>query len=241
MQELGQEERKRLLVMACRGVDHAGMFVAPLIQELVKFKDHSVTTALERWLALPAVESFMPQEAVSVFVWAHVALGMLGVPLRTRLRAEDFPENTALAALGELYYWLHRRDLTPDEVDCACAPVLDVLLGPDQFGAASALHMVNRSMMHENEVRESVLRKFPGAMASICRNALRQPANQICYFPHFLHERRDVLRFSVDLIGNLGSPEDLPILRRLSEDAEIGESAIKAIQLIERQSNSMSA
>jgi len=240
MQELGQGDRKRLLAMACRGVDHAGMFVAPLIQETVKFKDRSVTAALERWLALPAVESAMPQEAVSVFVWAHVGLGMLDVPLPTRLGTEDAPEKSALAAFGELYYWLHRQDLTPDELDHACASVLDALLGPSRFGAASALHMVTRSMSHESGVRESVLRKFPGAMASICRNALRQSGHQIGYFPHFLHDKREVLRFSVDLIGHVGGTEDLPLLRRLSEDTEIGESAIKAIQLIERRSNSMS-
>ena len=240
MQELGQEDKKRLLAMACQGAEYAGMFLAPLIQELVEYNERSAAPAIERWLALPAIESVMPQESVSVFVWAHVALAMLGVPLPTHQGAEESPAKAALAAFGRLYYWIHRQDLTPNELDRACAPFLDVLLGPNQFGAVSALHMVTRSMSHENGVRESVLRKFPGAMASICRNALQQSGQQVGYFPHFLHEKRDVLRFSVDLIGHVGGTEDLPLLRRLSEDTEVGESAIKAIQLIERQSNSMS-
>lgn len=234
MQEMGPDDKKRLLAMACQGAEYAGMFLAPLIRELVEYNDRSVAPALVRWLALPAVNSFMPQESVSVFVWAHVALGMLGVPLPGHQRAEESPAKAALAALGTLYYWIHRRDLTPDDLDRACAPVLDVLLRPDQFGAASALHMVTRSMSHEKEVREAALQKFPGAMASVCRNALQKSAHQIGYFPHFLHEKRDVLRFAVDLIGHGGRAEDLPLLRRLSEDMEIGESAIKAIQQIER-------
>lgn len=241
VRELGQDDRRRLLTMACQGADeYAGMFLAPLIQELVAYNDRSAAQAIERWLALPAIESVMPQEAVSVFVWAHVALGMLGVPLPRHQGTEEPSTQAALAAFGELYYWLHRQDLTSDELDRASGPVLGALLRPDQFGAASALHMVTRSMSHENGVRESVLRKFPGAMASICRRALQQPDRQIGYFPHFLHKKRDVLRFSIDLIGHVGGTEDLPLLRRLSEDTEIGESAIKAIELIERQSNSMS-
>lgn len=237
MQDLGQDDKKRLLAMACQGAEYAGMFVAPLIQELVEFNDRSVAPAIERWLAPPAIESFMPQESVAVFVWAHVALGMLGVPLPTHQTIDESPTKAALAAFGPLCYWIHRPDIAPDELNRACAPALDVLLGPDQFGAASALHMVTRSMSHENGVRESVLRKFPDAMASICRNALQQSGHQIGYFPHFLHEKSDVLRFSVDLLGHVGGTEDLPLFRRLSEDTEIGESAIKAIEMIERQSN----
>lgn len=50
----------------------------------------------------------------------------------------------------------------------------------------------------------------------------------------------DPKRTSVDLIGHAGRVENLPLLRWLTDDAEIRKSAIKAIQLIERQPNSMS-
>lgn len=239
MQELTPDDRKRLLAMACRGADYAGMFVAPLIQELVEHSDRSVAPAIQRWLELPAVESFIPQDSVSVFVWAHVALGMLGVPLPARDVHEDSPAKAALIAFGELYYWIHRRDFEAEHLDQACAPALAVLLRPNQFGAASALHMVTRSMMHEDGVRESVIREFPGAMASICRNALRLPDHQVGYFPHFVHDKLDALRFSIDLIGSLGDMGDLPLLRSLSEDMDIGESAIKAIRHLEVRSSSI--
>jgi hypothetical protein len=233
MQELSPDERKRLLAMACRGADYAGMFVATLIQELVEHSDRSVAPAIERWLELPVVDSFMPQESVSVFVWAHVALGMLGVPLPARDGHEDSPAKAALTAFGELYYWIHRRDLEARYLDQVCAPALGVLLKPDQYGAASALHIIIRSMLHEDGVRESVIRKFPSVVASICRNALRLPEHQVGYFPHFPHDKREVLRFLVDLIGSLGGMGDLPLLRSLSEDMDIGASAIKAIRHLE--------
>lgn len=149
---------------------------------------------------------------------------------------EDSPAKDALIAFGKLYYWIHRTDLEVDEIDRACVPALDVLVRPDQFGAAPALHMLTRSMLHEDGVRESVIRWFPGTMANVCRNALRQADDQIGYFPYFPHDKHEVLQSSVDLIGSLGDIGDLPLLRAISEHADIGPSAIKAIQRIEGQS-----
>ena len=233
IQELSEDQRKRLLTLACQGAEHAGMFVSPLIQELTEYQDRKAATALERWTALPEFHSFMPQESVSVFVWAHVALGMLGVSLPEERGDMDSPAKDAMIAFGDIYYWIHRADLDADRVEQSCSPALEVLLQPDQFGAASVLCMVTKSMTHENGVRESVIRRFPDKMTCICRNALQRPDDQVGYFPHFAYDKRDVLQFSVSLMGNLGGIEDLPLLRSLSDDLELGESAIKAIQLIE--------
>lgn len=233
IQELSQDQRKRLLTMACRGAEYAGLFVSPLIQELTEYQDPTVAPALERWTALPELNSFMPQESISVFVWAHVALGILGAPLPADRGDMDSPAKDALIALGDMYYWIHRADLDADRIAQSCLPALDVLLQPNQLGAASTLYLMATSLSYENGVRESVIRRFPDEMANIGRNALRRPDDQVGYFPHFAHDKRNVLRFSVGLIGNLGGIEDLPLLRSLSEDLEIGESAIEAIQLIE--------
>jgi hypothetical protein len=132
-----------------------------------------------------------------------------------------------------MYYWIHRTDLDADRINQSCSPALDVLLQPDQLGAASALYLVSKSMSHENAARESVIQKFPGKMVFICQNALQRPDEQIGYFAHFANDRFDVLRFSVGVLGNLGGIGDLPLLRSLSDDQALGESAIKAIQLIE--------
>lgn len=233
IQELSQDKRKRLLTMACRGAEHARMFVSPLIQELTEYQDRMVAPALERWTTLPELNSVMPDESISIFVWAHVALGMLGAPLPADRGDMDSPAKDAMIAFGDIYYWIHRADLDTDLLDESCSPALEVLLQSDQFGAAAVLYMVTKSMSHENGVRESVIQRFPDKMVCICRNALRQQDGQVGYFPHFAYDKRDVLQFSVGLIGNLGGIEDLPLLRSLSEDLKIGESAIQAIQLIE--------
>ncbi|MBB3759558.1 NERD domain-containing protein [Xanthomonas arboricola] len=233
IQELNQHQRKRLLTMACRGAGYAGLFVSPLIQELTEYQDPKVAPALERWTALPELNSFMPQESISVFVWAHVALGMLGTPPPADRGDVESPAKDALIALGDLHYWAHRSDLDADRLAQSCSAAMEVLLHPTQLGAASALYLVTKSMSYENAARESVIQKFPGKMLCICRNALQRPDDQIGYFGPFGYDRLDVLRFSIDVLGNLGVAGDLPFLRSLSDDQALGESAIKAIQLIE--------
>lgn len=231
--DLSRDDSKRLLEMACLGAGRADLFLAPLIQELAKFNDRSVAPAIAKWLGLPEIDSLMPQEAVSAFVWSHAAMGMLGVERPENPTTAHSNAGIALASLGDLYYWIHREDLGPQEIEDKCRPALEALLDLNQTGAASALCMVVHSMSYEADTRESVLRRFPREMAAICRRCLLRPAQQVGYFPHFQHDRLGVLRFSINLLGYGGDVQDLRLLRELSRDVELGESAISAIRLIE--------
>lgn len=233
--ELDQENKKRQLMMACQGADNAGLFLTPLIQELMEYNHRSITPAISKWLELPADDSFMPQESVSVFVYAHIAMGKLSEPLPTHLETNESQAKAAMAAFGRLYYWIHRQDLMPDERDRACSPDLEMLLDSNQRGAASALRMLTKSIWGENDAGEAIIRKFPQAMANICRNALRAPDHQVSYFPQFIDSKLDILLFSINWLGHAGGMEDVPYLRQLVEDAEVGESAITAIHLIEQK------
>jgi len=230
---LSHDDRKRFLGMACMGAGEAGLFLAPAIQKLASFRDHSVAPAIARWLNLPRIESVMPQDAVSAFVWAHSAFGMLGAELPARQLADDSMAGSALASLGDLYYWMHREDLTPDEVEFRSNGALGALLDPRQTCAASALRLVVDSTSYDSDMRESVVRRFPAAVLDICRGCLMRPDQQGGYFPHFKHELDGVVRFSIELLGYGGDGMDLPILRKLSRDSKMGDSAINAIRMIE--------
>lgn len=233
IQELSPDQRKLLLTMAFRGARFPGLFLSSLIQELIEYQDPIIAPDLERWTALPELNSIMPQESISVFVWAHVGLGMLGAPLPSDRGDVNSPAKDALLAYADIYYWIHRADLDADRIDQFCSSALDVLLLPNQHGAAFTLHLLTISLSYENSVRDSVMTRFPDKVVRISRNALLRPDDQLGYFPDFLYKTRDILRFSVGVIGNLGGIEDLPLLRQLSEDLEIGDSAIEAIHAIE--------
>jgi len=233
--ELGSDEKKEFLRMACLGAEYAGLFLTSVIQELAKTNDPGVAPALSKWLELPKVDSFMPQEAIAVFVWAHAAFGMLGMELPARQLAGQSVAGLALESLADLYYWIHRGDLVPAEIEARSSAALNRLLDPNQTGAASALRLVVDSTVHEGEMRESVVQRFPALVIDVCRRCLQSPDQQTGYFPHFKHDVDGVVKFAIDALGYIGDQDDLRILRRLSRDPKNGASAISAIRMIEER------
>jgi hypothetical protein len=82
--------------------------------------------------------------------------------------------------------------------------------------------------------KRSLLRRFPVQSAMICREALRRIGKQVRYFPHaFMGDQHSEIRFSIEVLGELGIATDLPVLRTLSDDPDLGRSAIAAIRKLE--------
>lgn len=234
IQALETADRRRLLTMACRGASEAGLFVVPLIQELASYDDPAVAPAIQRWLEAPAVDSFMPQEAIAIFLAAHVAFGKLGVTLPPPTSVATGQSAQALLAVGRLYYWTHRTDRSPDQIHSACTALLTELQAPDQRGAASVLYGVAHATSRTDDTHRLLWQRFPQMAAQVSRNALRRPDEQLGYFRFFdLHDRDNALRFAVGLLGELGDMGDLPLLRSLSDDQAVGVTAVAAIQCIE--------
>jgi len=114
-------------MMAARGAEDSSFFLSPLITDLASSGDSRVGPSIVRWTALPPTDSFMPQDAIAVFVVAHVALGRLACALPDSSSAPNGPVAEALAACGEVLYWRNRVDLTPTESHRACHRPLDIL------------------------------------------------------------------------------------------------------------------
>jgi len=233
--ELGSDEKKEFLRMACLGAEDPGIFLTSVIQELAESNDPLVAPALRRWLELPKVESFMPQEAIAAFIWAHAAFGMLGMELPARQLAGQSMAGLALESLGDLYYWIHRGDLAPSAIEAKSSGALKCLIDPHQTGVASVLRLVVDSTAYEGEMRESVMQRFPALVMDVCRRCLQNPEIQTAYFPHFKHDVEGVVKFSIDVLGSVGEHDDLLVLRRLSRDPINGASAISAIRMIEER------
>jgi hypothetical protein len=233
IQELKPDEEKRLLLMACQGIDRVGLFVDPLLQELLAHAEPSTVTAIERWTHLPEVNSFMPQEAVSVFVWAHIAIGRLGGVLPQDRGVGETDAAACLLAFGEIYYWSNRADLSETEVNEACQSAFNLLLRDDQVAAVAAFRDVV-GIFNVSKDRARVLKRFPIQMLAMCRSAVLQQAQQVSYFPFHSGDRRiQLLNFAIAAIGEIGCQEDLRVLRGLCEQIDIGPVAFKAIQTIE--------
>lgn len=226
---------------ACEGASEVGLFLTPLIIDLADYGDAAAGPSIEKWAKLPALDSFMPQEAIAIFVSAHIALGHLGFPLPVHGASAASGASGALSACGALHYWTSRRDISDNERSMSCERLWDVLMQHDEGAALAALLACENSLRHgmvrllkAPSDQRSLVRRFPVQSALICREALRRIGKQVRYFPHaFMGDQHSEIMFSIDVLGELGNAADLAALRALSDDPDLGTSAIAAIRKLE--------
>lgn len=241
--DLSEHERKQLLMMAAKGADDSSFFLSPLIIDLASFGDLKVGGSIVRWTKLPPTDSFMPQDAIAVFVVAHIALGRLACHLPDWQEATDSPSSEALTACGAILYWCNRADLDEDTKRNACHHSLTVLGRHEQGAALDVIrnceHALVEGVKHlpgEAPVDRTIVGRFPTEVAEICRHALLRPALQVGYFHHFLHsDRHQDLKVAIDILAHHGNTTDLPLLRRCAADRILGTSAIVAVRTVEER------
>jgi len=239
--ELSEAQRKRFLIMAAKGASDSYFFISCLLLDLVSFNDPKVGEIIGRWTVVPALDSCMPQEAIEVFVIAHLSLGRLGCVLPVQTSCGN-PSADALTACGEILYWLNRIDMAVEIRRSNCREPLNVLL-KNTGVALDAVRQcayvcfdgTNRFPGAES-VRLSIVDNFPERITEICRLALHSTDIQTGYFRHLSErDRVQVLNFALGVLGRHGNEADLSLLRQFSDDSNQGQSAIKAIKNLEQR------
>jgi hypothetical protein len=243
--ELKPDDLRTLLTMAAQGADDDASFISVLIVELASLNERACGLLIGRWALLPRADCFMPQDAVGVFITAHVALARLGcnqpIPfLKTPL--SDAAQ--ALAACATLLFWLNRTDLPIQARRANCEQALGLLTKHELGTAASAIREFYRAPAMSSEgfhrlpgsepVQISLGDSFPKQVAEICRECLRNPDRQTGYFRYFT--RQDLLIFAIDALARWGDVTDLELLRAVSHAADVGPAAIHAIKTLEQSS-----
>ena len=240
--ELEEDDRKTLLKMAVNGVPDTAAFLVPLLIDLASFSDPEIGDSVARWATLPPTDSVMPQDAIAVFVVAHIALARFRCPLPDRLRPGDGPAAEALAACGELLYWCNFIDLDESSRRKACNAPLKVLL----HNSSAALDVLwycedvrgwgLDQLPGMDLAKRSIVNSFPSESVEMCRHALTGATNQVGYFRGYSKfDRQRNLTFAINLIGQHGNSTDLRLLREYSNDAELGTSAIQAVKTLEER------
>ncbi len=242
---LPDHDRKTLLTMAARGATGSSFFLLPLLIDLASFGDPGVGESIVRWTALPPTDSFMSQNAVQVFVLAHIALARLGcdLPVPDRPLTSGNASAAVLTACGRILYWSNRTDLDENTKAEACYPSLGVLVEHGQDAALDVLrHCEDDGMegvLHlpgDALAIWSIVGLFPAKMAEMCRHALHKPERQVGYFRHFSnHDRLQNLSFAIHVLELHGNSMDAPLLRRYTSDPNLGTDAIAALQAIEER------
>ena len=247
---LSADERKRLWMMACEGTDHAGLFLAGLIQELIATGDPVVARAMGKWASMPDAASVMPQEALRVFFQTHVGLGTLGVPLPAFQEDLSSAAQVALRVCSELCYWLARRNLAEAGAGPIAERLLQALFAPEAIaGAAGAVMATEQALTATWSAVDrdcaapdgvSLMCAFPQAVLAISRQSLDGTFVPATYFGSFGVRNRaeEVAIFAIGVLATYGDDTDLHRLRELSVKEGTGVHAIQAIRAIERRAES---
>lgn len=235
IQGLDDSRQKQLFIKACRGAEAPHLsFLGILIRRLCEFDDPEVASVIARWTALPDKRSFMPQDAVEVLVSAHEALGCLAAEL-PRWRGEpNCPADHALLACAELAYWSCRKDLTSTQISAHIGGASRILLDHSLSASAGALLLTTSRMLWEKRTWKSMVQLYPELCLTICRKALSRRDEQVSYFQHEFPGNVDsVAEFSIQVLGEIGEIDDLPLLRSLCDHQQLGTSSLKAIAQLE--------
>jgi len=239
--ELPNDHRKALLIMAAKDVGDRSMFTPSLIADVASDSDVAVGPFIERWTALPAKRDAFLQDTIRAFEMAHAALARLRCPLPDRSAEAASPADQALLACGQLLYWLNRDDLPVSARKANCAAPLSVV-SRHETGVAAAVvgeffrsdHMFAESARRlpgSEPVVTSFGQFFPDEIAAVYRAALEKPSVQSGYFGFFRIE--DVIEKALVNLGRFGGPNDIPLLRAWTVHPDLGRFAIQAIRQIE--------
>ncbi|KAF0809667.1 NERD domain-containing protein [Alcanivorax sp. S71-1-4] len=235
IQGLDDSRTKQFLTKACRGASAPYVsFLGILIRQLSDFNDPDTASAIAPWTELPDKKSFIPQDAIEVFVVAHEALGHLGASLPLLRGDPASAPDHALLACGELYYWSNRSDVGNPQIADHTLPARTVLLDHSQCAGAAALQLTTSHMLSQDGTRKSLAREYPDMALEICREAIKRRDAQVSYFQHgFSDDSASIAGFSIQILGALGNEDDLQLLKALCDHERHGVGALDAIKRIE--------
>ena len=241
--ELSDHDRRALLMRASSGADDTSFCVNLVLIELAALGSSEIGKSFFRWTKLPSPDSFMPQQSLSVFVIAHIALARLGVSLPARQSAHSQTAK-AMVACGETLYWCNRHDLGESARRCGYEARVQELVGELADSALHVIRQCEQQVIHRYmecmpggpPVVRSISRRFPNEVLDICRRFLLATKDQVEYFQHYTDfDRRDDRGFAIGTLGQYGNSADLRGLRRYAKDPEVGRAAIAAIRKIEER------
>ena len=239
--ELSPDKQKTLLIMAGRGASLESPFVSILINQLAAFNDPATNAIIDRWIKLPPVQCAMRQDAIGNFAVAHIALGRLGCGLPELEGKHESDGARALAACGDILYWMNRIDLPNTQRRAACTDAL-ALLSRHELGVAAAVisefsngHTIWSEGLSRlpgtEKVYISIGEAFPAEIVQIFRECLRTPTLQRGYFEWL--DRNQTFDCAVQALDEWGDVTDISLLRIWSVVPSTAQQALKAIRKLE--------
>ncbi|WP_294959780.1 SMEK domain-containing protein [uncultured Flavobacterium sp.] len=217
-------------------------FVRPLIFTSEEALGAECCPFLVKYADREMIETTMPQERLKTYIIVCLIFAKYGYAIGNLIEKTPEPAQKLLVALGELLYWINRKDLTSDEIKKSSKKALNVLFGiPSSYlvDAIKQFQFASFSISYPSTFMEEInfpTKVFSELIVSACRTALRGDVEQLSV--NRLDNQKDILRFAIDQIASTGDIKDIILLKDFADDFDLGKNAVKAIKEIEITSNS---
>ena len=244
LDNLVDDDRKKLLKMAAKGAPEDSLWIVPLIFDLLSYGAQSIGEEIARWTALPRANNIVnPGNAIGRYVMAHIALARLCCPLPENRNQDSNSADRSLKACGFILYWINRIDICEAERLSYCESGLHTLEREGRFSAIDVICECEHATLEfpiefhgDQAVIHSIVRRFPNEVAAISRSALRDSKSLIGYFKNWskFNTNRNLL-FAINVLKHYGSGEDQTLLRKYATKQELGKQALEALKALEQR------
>jgi energy-coupling factor transporter ATP-binding protein EcfA2 len=235
LEQMPVEKKKLFYTMALKGGD-GQLFMISLIFSAARVLEAGVCPFLIRFTQSPVTDEHMPQHSMAVFIYVHLLLAWFRAPLTSRLARESDSRQKTLFACAELYYWLNREDLSPEERRREGAPAAAILFDPkNEFAlegiwqSERAIHTSDYKYYWQGRTIQWPTIEYNKQIAMIARKAIQHPEWAKGIFDH----SDEQMAHAIELLKRCGNSSDILLLKQIAAHPNWGSCAVDAIKALE--------
>jgi hypothetical protein len=232
-ESLRDEEKKKLLIFSLRG--ESGLFVNSYwyLDLLSKLGFDGAEDILARYGGRIDPESHCPQDNVACFVTANEAWAQIADQPLPYLDSSS-PDHRVWAVLGDLLYWLNRRDR--DSAERVSFLSQELKSYPEALpDALRQLERCNYMRIRPTSALQSLLAAQADAVRDALHGTLQSARHLTSVFRGGPIPLVELVQWTISTLGEIGDGKTVSFLRGWTENAICGRDAIHAIEQIEHR------
>jgi hypothetical protein len=235
---LDPQQRTELYTIAALGAPPHGFWNDWLLRRLIDAEDRRTLPAFVLWATRLNMDTPYIQGVGSCYALAMEGSAQL-MERPPQLKDCQGQDAEAWQCYGAIIFWLHRSELSRDDIAERCAPLWRRLATDLAPAAADALYWLSHPSVAVSSEGKPILPKLIGTFREELRNMLewslehRQSLTSI--FGHRGHGspirgRGGLADYIINTLGHVGNVSTVELLRTYADDSILGSTAIKSIR-----------
>lgn len=231
---LDGQQTEKFYKMALKGI--SDVFFGPyLLLKAEKKIGEKVCSLITKWTKSSVISKVMPQDSIRMFLLSHIILGKHNYPLISRFKKSITQDEISLFAAAELYYWVNRTDLKPEEIIKASKAAAETLFDNSNSYVIDTIFEYRENLIQANLIYFNaefsvnfIEHIFQEETVLACRTTLKSLSHQKIL--RKINFNEDVNIRAIYILEELGSNMDIDVLQDLVSDQKYGKHAMNAIK-----------